>query len=150
MESRRSNIAVWEDTYKICETGYFSNLEVEPSIKYSWNDPILQNLKMTPVTSTVPRLYVINNDTFTLAEQMIEAGYNPLVLNMANAVQPGGGYRKGAFAQEENLFRRSNYYKFLDGREKKRLYPFADDEMVYSPNVSVIKDRFYNIIKKER
>ncbi|UJR06729.1 hypothetical protein I4U23_011018 [Adineta vaga] len=33
---------------------------------------------------------------------------------MANALTPGGGYRKGDGAQEENLFRRSNYYLSLD------------------------------------
>ncbi|CAF5160363.1 unnamed protein product, partial [Rotaria sp. Silwood1] len=33
---------------------------------------------------------------------------------MANATNPGGGYRKGDGAQEENLFRRSDYYQSLD------------------------------------
>ncbi|CAF1539704.1 unnamed protein product, partial [Rotaria sordida] len=30
---------------------------------------------------------------------------------MASATRPGGGYRKGDGAQEENLFRRSDYYQ---------------------------------------
>ncbi|CAF1167572.1 unnamed protein product [Rotaria sordida] len=34
---------------------------------------------------------------------------------MANATSPGGGYRKGDGAQEENIFRRSDYYQSLDG-----------------------------------
>ncbi|CAF4515023.1 unnamed protein product, partial [Didymodactylos carnosus] len=33
---------------------------------------------------------------------------------MANATRPGGGYRKGDGAQEENLFRRSDYFRSLD------------------------------------
>ncbi|CAF4704024.1 unnamed protein product, partial [Rotaria magnacalcarata] len=33
---------------------------------------------------------------------------------MANQTNPGGGYRKGDGAQEENLLRRSNYYQSLD------------------------------------
>ncbi|CAF1258355.1 unnamed protein product [Rotaria sordida] len=33
---------------------------------------------------------------------------------MANAHSPGGGYRKGDGAQEENLFRRSDYFRSLD------------------------------------
>ncbi|CAF5060401.1 unnamed protein product [Rotaria sp. Silwood1] len=33
---------------------------------------------------------------------------------MANVTNPGGGYRKGDGAQEENLFRRSDYYQSLD------------------------------------
>ncbi|CAF1213086.1 unnamed protein product [Rotaria magnacalcarata] len=33
---------------------------------------------------------------------------------MASATSPGGGYRKGDGAQEENLFRRSDYFRSLD------------------------------------
>ncbi|CAF5011277.1 unnamed protein product, partial [Rotaria socialis] len=33
---------------------------------------------------------------------------------MANATSPGGEYRKGDEAQEENLFRRSDYFRSLD------------------------------------
>ena len=43
---------------------------------------------------------------------------------MASAVTPGGGYRKGDGAQEENLFRRSDYYRSLDvGLDDVKLLP---------------------------
>ena len=45
---------------------------------------------------------------------LIEVRGRVVVLNMASATTPGGGYRKGQGAQEENLFRRSNYCQSLD------------------------------------
>ncbi|CAF1353937.1 unnamed protein product [Adineta steineri] len=57
---------------------------------------------------------VINEDCLIVHEQLLSRGYNPLLLNMANAYSPGGGYRKGDGAQEENIFRRSDYYRSLD------------------------------------
>jgi hypothetical protein len=36
------------------------------------------------------------------------------VLNMANAFVPGGGYREGAIAQEENMFRRTDCHFRID------------------------------------
>jgi uncharacterized protein (TIGR02452 family) len=49
-----------------------------------------------------------------VAKELHDRGLRPLVLNMANATEPGGGYRHGDGAQEENLFRRSNYHVGLD------------------------------------
>ncbi|CAF4655613.1 unnamed protein product, partial [Rotaria magnacalcarata] len=53
---------------------------------------------------------VVNNDCLLVYEKLAAAKSRPVLLNMANATTPGGGYRQGAGAQEENLFRRSNYY----------------------------------------
>ena len=74
----------------------------------------------------------------------------PLVLNMANALRPGGGYRSGSAAQEENLFRRSNlHYCFKDGevvadaRDPTRaLYSKAMQDLINATNgVVYISDK---------
>ena len=57
---------------------------------------------------------VINEDCLIAYGRLASSRMKPLLLNMANATTPGGGYRQGAGAQEENIFRRSNYYMSLD------------------------------------
>ncbi|CAF0972161.1 unnamed protein product [Didymodactylos carnosus] len=61
---------------------------------------------------------VVNEDCLCCYQDLIknsdEKKLSPVVLNMANADTPGGGYRRGDGAQEENLFRRSNYFRSLD------------------------------------
>ncbi|CAF0883349.1 unnamed protein product, partial [Didymodactylos carnosus] len=57
---------------------------------------------------------VVNEDCLVAYERLAAEGLNPVLLNMANAVTPGGGYRRGDGAQEENIFRRTNYFVSLD------------------------------------
>jgi uncharacterized protein (TIGR02452 family) len=64
-------------------------------------------------------------------------GYNPLLLNMANAYNPGGGVYKGSIAQEEDLFRRSNYFQVTSLND---FYPIGELEVIYSPSVYVYKN----------
>lgn len=75
---------------------------------------------------------------------------NPLVLNMANRNTPGGGVLQGAGAQEEYLFRVSNYYRSLyqfsdvdpSFRVSRRLESYPLDRNfggVYSPSVTVFR-----------
>lgn len=66
------------------------------------------------------------------------------VLNMANATRPGGGYKTGAGAQEENLHRRSNLHQHLedpDGEfgERAWSYPIPEFGAVYSPDVAFFR-----------
>lgn len=60
---------------------------------------------------------------------------NALVLNLADDNFSGGCVAMGSGAQEEALFRRTNYCTSL----KQELYPIKNDEIIYSPQVSVIK-----------
>ena len=89
-------------------------------------------------------VHVLNKDCLIVYEYMISKGYHPLLLNMANATSPGGGYRQGDGAQEENLFRRSDYYRSLDleldqDKSTSRSYcspsgdlvPLPDDQSMY-------------------
>ena len=54
---------------------------------------------------------------------------------MANPRVPGGGYKKGKGAQEENLYRRSDAFRYTD----MRLYPIEDDECLIHPDVTILR-----------
>jgi uncharacterized protein (TIGR02452 family) len=58
------------------------------------------------------------------------------LLNMASERCPGGGVKKFAIAQEEDICRRTSLYPTL----LQQHYPIRPDEVFYSPNVKVIKN----------
>lgn len=96
-----------------------------------------------PYAST--SIHVVNDDCLIVYKKLVSSGCRPVVLNMANATNPGGGYRRGDGAQEETIFRRSNYYQSLDielddGKPTSRFYcnsncdlePFTEREKLYA------------------
>ena len=105
--------------YVVGDTGIKLKLEQMRTIGYNSQSKLFTKKKVlesdlkTPYPSTTVK--VINQDCLVLYEQLVNEGRRPLLLNMANATSPGGGYRKGDGAQEENIFRRSDYYHSLDG-----------------------------------
>jgi uncharacterized protein (TIGR02452 family) len=80
-------------------------------------------------------------DTLDATWDEVQAGYRPLVLNMASDRVPGGGYRKGSMAQEEELFRRTTLSLSLENMK----YPLQTYTAIYSPKVLVFRDIDYNI-----
>ena len=65
----------------------------------------------------------VNADCVDVAQRLVDAGYNPAILNLASAGRPGGGYDLGLGAQEESLCQSSNLslslYQFADPRRLK-------------------------------
>ena len=59
---------------------------------------------------------------------------------MANAKHGGGGWLRGALAQEESLCYRSS----LSFTLKKKFYPLLEEEGIYSPTVVVFRDSLAN------
>jgi uncharacterized protein (TIGR02452 family) len=89
------------------------------------------------------KVSVVEMDCLEAAHLEVQKGSRPLVLNMASANSPGGGYRKGDGAQEENLFRRTNYLMSLDDlfgmNPGHPMYPIAEFGGIYSSNVTVFR-----------
>jgi uncharacterized protein (TIGR02452 family) len=88
------------------------------------------------------QINVVNGDTLTAAQKLIAEGLEPLVLNMASDYCPGGGVAKGSRAQEEEIFRCTNY----DQCSNRKLYPIGTTELIVTENVDIIKDEDYGLL----
>lgn len=130
---RVNNIHVYKDTIKLCQT---NNYPYSQSITYD-------SLPLTPIP-LYPSMSVsvVNCDTFSCCQQLINQGCNIMALNMACQVEPGGGVENGCMAQEENCFRRSNYFMTLI----HDLYPIPATGCIYTPTITVIKDQNYQLL----
>ena len=123
-------IKEWNDT-----KNYFDQFkkEIPQSTKYNIDNIICE---IKPNEDSVTIREIVNEDSFNLAIKYINDGYNPLVLNMASDWRPGGGVSNGKTAQEEELFRRSNAHQ----THPQHWYPLKENEVIYSPQVVVVKD----------
>lgn len=108
---------------------------------------------------------VVNADSFTAAcalnaDRLSHGGamgkQNVLVLNFANPVSPGGGVRRGARAQEEDLCRKSSLLLSLESEAARTYYvahrrqrdDFASDAILLSPQVEIIRDENNGLLRE--
>jgi len=84
---------------------------------------------------------VENKDCVRAAMALIDAGYNPAMLNLADLYVPGGLVEYGSGAQEENLCRRSNLVQSL--------YQFSVSRMRQYPDLGLVS-RFEQYPMDER
>ncbi len=87
-------------------------------------------------------IYIVNQDSLDTTKELLDKGFNPVVLNLANAIKPCWGQILG-YSQEECLFRRSNLYKALN----KKYYPLHDT-LLYSPHIEIYLDPRYKSLNK--
>jgi uncharacterized protein (TIGR02452 family) len=126
-------VKCWEDTKNMCNK-YIPTPPI--SVKHVYNKVIMPHKYKKTNIST------INLDTIDCGLSLIHE--NPVLLNLANDRSPGGGVGHGCSAQEESLFRRTNYFQTL----LPKMYPIKHNELIYSPNVSVIKTTDWQYIHK--
>lgn len=145
---------MYNDTiFQFGPKGLFKKIVSVESVVFEYKELNYVQVDKEIATRQFPRtpdiIDVQNTDTLTMLRQYKDQGLNPLVLNMASNFKPGGGVTSGSSAQEENLFRRSNYFKTLDfDMLPRKTYPLAPDNAIYSPNVCVIKDTDYELLEE--
>ena len=113
---------VFYNTVNIVKSGVYIT-EDGMTVKLQLNaDALRDNVFCeNPVTLRLPEhiyetnVSVRNMDCLDLAHELLKEDPTDdvCVLNMASARNPGGGVARGAGAQEEYLFRCSDYYRFL-------------------------------------
>lgn len=82
----------------------------------------------------------LNKLSTTDRESKQTSGHSVIVLNLASERSPGGGWQKGALAQEECLCYRSSLYLSLD----PSFYPIPSLSAIYTPNVLLIRSSMAN------
>lgn len=174
----QNNMNIFQDTMEILEKGYYitdgkkiklklSRRQMEHASVYLPCDiEKISESKEISHTFVMGRIGVdcVNMDSFSLAvERCRECSYllkgkgenRILVLNLANPVNPGGGVRRGAKAQEEDLCRRSSLLLSLEGREAWAYYSYnrnlhtymGSDGIIITPDVEILKDENGNLLE---
>lgn len=132
-------IDIYEDTFDFCLS---NKLYANRSVRYTLEAIEQEFNKVEKTQNKNAKIEVVLEDTLVTSSRFERP---PLVLNFASDFVPGGGVRKGSMAQEEELFRRTNYFTSLSKRYIE--YPLMKNELVYTPTISIIKDRDYNYIE---
>lgn len=139
--NRNERAKIFENTVKICTAGRFKDLFPDESNHYKNNDNRFNSVKIEKKFNT--KIEVINHDVLVVAEALHTSGEDHiLVLNLASYQHFLGGVESGAMAQEEELGRRTNYFKAGD-----KHYPFNKMEGIYTSNVTIIKNSNYCVIE---
>jgi uncharacterized protein (TIGR02452 family) len=103
----------------------------------------LSNRRVHEPHSTTVR--VSNETTLGAARRLKRDDPKTLALNFANGISPGGGFLRGARAQEEVLCRSSALFETLVGddmykQHRLRALPDSTDWAIYSPDVPVFRN----------
>jgi uncharacterized protein (TIGR02452 family) len=154
-----------DDTLKLLEQGYYYNqknkkIEIAELVQYSVDNTALytpdqlESLLSLPVSKngSNTNFEVANQTTLVAARRLADEGQNDILcLSFASAKNEGGGFIRGAVAQEESIARASglypcllkapDYYNF-HRNQKDFLY---SDHMIWSPRVPVFKDENGNV-----
>lgn len=167
-----SNKAILNDTLRIIEDGYYTKDEQLIMLKYS-TEKSQESIVILP--DEVKQIYnkcfdkgnkyssdcnskCFNLDSFSLGIKT-KKDYNSnrvLVLNFANPINPGGGVRIGAKAQEEDLCRRSTLLYALESKAASKYYNYnksrrnlnKSNTIMLHPNVEVFKNEAGILLEK--
>lgn len=114
-------------------------VHVDPSVSVKFDSTVLRKKLSEPAPYPSTDIEIENIDTVSAALRECKEGHRVLILNMANARKPGGGWRSGAKAQEEDLFRCTDLHATLT----EDLYPMDRDEVIYTPRAHILRDASY-------
>lgn len=160
----RNTIELVNNGYYFTEEGekvLFENTDKMVSGTRFYTEEFNVNHIPTIVGNTI--IEVINSDCIKEGIKLSDAGYNPAILNMASRQNPGG-VTKGAGAQEETIFRRTNIFRSLYQFASyagqygihKSVYQYPLDRNfggIYTPSVTIFRTNEkngYKLMKRPR
>ena len=129
-----SRIEVFNSTLSVIRQGWYiskGGYRIElPSIEAVMNSATMYEqpvrVLIDPIAPITTEVRVENKDCVLAAKELIDAGYNPAMLNLADLYTPGGLVEYGSGAQEENLCRRSNLILSLYQFSRSRISQYPD------------------------
>jgi uncharacterized protein (TIGR02452 family) len=81
-----------------------------------------------------------------VAAQFCSLGFSPAIVSPGSRWKPGGTYVRGGWGGEPDLLRRCpQLYPALEGAR----YPLHAVDTLYTPNVSIVRDRRLNVVEWE-
>ena len=156
-------IAVANETLRICSDGKYEvsgKNVIFPEGKYDqvevitpkMGEDLLNEEAAIPDSAEMCRIVIKNSDSYAAAKEFD----NALVMNFANAHNPGGGFRLGATAQEEALCRCSTLYSSITSKEAGEMYKYNNthlssvesDYILITPEVLVFRDEKMNLLEQ--
>ena len=165
-DEKQYRIAVFAETVSLVEQGAYTTsrgVKVtlpddaamrQGSVRYDEEQPQAGETEFRGVTT----YKVQNQDCLTVAWGLLNQGYHPAVLNLADSKNPGGLVTRGNAAQEESLFRRSNIYRSLyqwakDPADLNRQQTYSteldpDYGGIYTPEATVIRGAENRLLEK--
>lgn len=149
-------INIWQQTNKILTDGSYINSKgkrqnvqqaaLQAAANTAINGAIIKNssnFKNCSSKNYDTQISICSKDALDAAIELSNKGFNTAFLNPANAQIPGGGYKAGAAAMEEDICRRSALPLCLDsehGQQMQNFYPFGDpNQIIYSPLVPIFR-----------
>ena len=97
---------------------------------------------LDPVKPVSTEVRVENRDCVLAAKQLIDDGYNPAMLNLADLYTPGGLVEYGSGAQEENLCRRSDLVLSLYQFSSARIRQYPDLGLIMNDDQYPMDERY--------
>ena len=137
MDKHASRIEIFNSTLALLRQGWYvakdgSKVKLPP-VKEVMDAAVMYrepcSLLIDPMVPITTEIRVENKDCVLAAKELIDAGYNPAMLNLADLYTPGGLVEYGSGAQEENLCRRSNLILSL--------YQFSDERLEQYPDLGL-------------
>ncbi len=140
MDKHASRIELFNSTLAILQQGWYiaqnGKKVTLPATKDVMDAAVMYresvNLLIDPIEPITTEIRVENKDCVLAAKQLIDEGYNPAMLNLADLYTPGGLVEYGSGAQEENLCRRSNLILSL--------YQFSHARIQQYPDLGLIQE----------
>lgn len=153
MDKHAIRIEIFNSTLALLRQGWYaspSGRKVElPPVEEVMNAAVMYDkpfhVLIDPLEPITTEVRVEDKDCVVAAKQLIDAGYRPAMLNLADLYTPGGLVEYGSGAQEENLCRRSNLVLSLYQFSRSRIIQYPDLGLLESPDHYPMDERYGGI-----